>query len=196
MKPYSLEHWLAVAAILAALVAIHWLAYRVQARRNRKRRREPPPMPTVVSRRRQDGFDGPIPIPMRDWGPVGCMPLAHADIVPRISAPPAGFRYRLEFLDPAEGARSRRALPGPPVQAFRVPGLPRPAARRRYGFSYDYSERSLQPAPEIPEFLLGIRERAARFAASRRPTSCTRSSPNTAPAPRSAGTVTDRLRAT
>ena len=37
MKPYSLEHWLAAAAILAALVAIHWLAYRVQARRDPKK---------------------------------------------------------------------------------------------------------------------------------------------------------------
>jgi peptidoglycan/LPS O-acetylase OafA/YrhL len=65
MKPYSLEHWLAAAAILAALIAIHWLAYRVQARRIRKRRREPQNRPTVVPRRRQDGFDGPIPIPLR-----------------------------------------------------------------------------------------------------------------------------------
>jgi len=66
MKPYSLEHWLAAAAILAVLIAIHWLAYRVQARRFRRRRREPRPMPTVVSRPRRDGFDGPIPIPVRD----------------------------------------------------------------------------------------------------------------------------------
>ena len=68
MKPYSLEYWLAAAAILAVLVAIHWLAYRVQARRIQKRRREPPPVPTVVSRRRQDGFDGPIPIPVHTGG--------------------------------------------------------------------------------------------------------------------------------
>ena len=68
MKPYSLEHWFAAAAILAALIAIHWLAYRVQARRFRRRRREPSPMPTGVSRRRQDGFDGPIPIPVRTRG--------------------------------------------------------------------------------------------------------------------------------
>ena len=68
MKPYSLEHWLVAAAILAALVAIHWLAYRVQARRDRKRRREPPPKPTVISRRRHGGFDGPIPIPVRTGG--------------------------------------------------------------------------------------------------------------------------------
>ena len=68
MKPYSLGHWLAAAAILAALIAIHWLAYSVQARRFRRRRREPPPMPTVASRRRHDGFDGPIPIPVRTGG--------------------------------------------------------------------------------------------------------------------------------
>ena len=63
MKPYSLEHWLFAAAILAVLAAIHWLAYRVQARRIRKRRREPQP-----SRRRHGGFDGPIPIPVRTGG--------------------------------------------------------------------------------------------------------------------------------
>jgi len=92
------------------------------------------------------------------------MPLAHADIVPRISAPPTGFRYRLEFLDPAEELDLVARFQDLPFKPFEFQGY---LARRRvvaYGFSYDYSERALQPAPEIPEFLRGVRERAAAFA--------------------------------
>jgi alkylated DNA repair dioxygenase AlkB len=93
------------------------------------------------------------------------MPLAHADVVPRISAPPAGFRYRLEFLDPSEERELVARFQDLPFKPFEFQGY---LARRRvvaYWFSYDYGERALQPAPEIPGFLRGVRERAAAFAA-------------------------------
>ena len=92
------------------------------------------------------------------------MPLADADVVSRISAPPAGFRYRLEFLDSAEERDLVARFRDLPFKPFEFQGY---LARRRvvaYGFSYDYGERTLQPAPEIPEFLRGVRDRAAAFA--------------------------------
>ena len=82
----------------------------------------------------------------------------------RISSPPLGFRYRLDFLDPAEERSLIERFQGLPFKPFEFQGY---LARRRivaYGFSYDYGERKLQPAPEIPTFLADLRERAAMFA--------------------------------
>ena len=62
MKPDSLEHWLIAAAILAFLIAVHWIAFRIGARRVRNRRREPP-RPNEVRPKRPGEFDEPIPVP-------------------------------------------------------------------------------------------------------------------------------------
>ena len=61
MKVYSFEHWLIAAAILAFLIAIHWLAFRIGARRIQNSRREPP-RPIEVRPRRPESFDKPIPV--------------------------------------------------------------------------------------------------------------------------------------
>jgi hypothetical protein len=63
MKTYSLELWLVAAAILAFIIASHWWAYRVGARRTRRNRRPPQAQPPQPPRRRHDGFDEPIPVP-------------------------------------------------------------------------------------------------------------------------------------
>jgi len=79
--------------------------------------------------------------------------------------PPAGLIYREDFLSPEEEAELVERIRSLPLKEFEFHGY---LAKRRvisYGWRYRYDERSLQRADEIPEFLLGLRERAAIFAA-------------------------------
>ncbi len=82
----------------------------------------------------------------------------------RISSPPLGFRYRLDFLSPDEERSFIVRFQDLPFQPFKFG--PYYGKRRvvSYGFRYDYDDRSLQPADGIPPFLLEVRERAAEFA--------------------------------
>lgn len=82
----------------------------------------------------------------------------------RRTTPPEGFRYRTDFLEVDEERQLIERFQDLPFKPFEFHGY---LARRRivsFGWSYDYGERTLKRAPEMPEFLLGIRERAAAFA--------------------------------
>ena len=82
----------------------------------------------------------------------------------RRTTPPEGFRYRTDFLEVDEEQSLIERFQDLPFKPFEFHAY---LARRRivsFGFSYDYGERVLRRAPEMPEFLLGIRERAAAFA--------------------------------
>jgi alkylated DNA repair dioxygenase AlkB len=82
----------------------------------------------------------------------------------RATAPPEGFRYRLELIDPDEERDLAAGIRHLPLKEFEFQGY---LARRRvvyYGWQYSYDSRSLAAAPEIPDFLLPLRERAADFA--------------------------------
>jgi alkylated DNA repair dioxygenase AlkB len=82
----------------------------------------------------------------------------------RRKSPPEGFRYRTDFLEADEERSLIVRFQELPFKPFEFHGY---LARRRivsFGFSYDYGERVLRRAPEMPEFLFGIRERAAAFA--------------------------------
>jgi alkylated DNA repair dioxygenase AlkB len=82
----------------------------------------------------------------------------------RRDTPPEGFRYRSDFLDIAEERKLVERFRELPFKNFEFQGY---LARRRvvaYGWSYDYGERSLQKAPDIPDFLIDLRDRAATFA--------------------------------
>jgi hypothetical protein len=63
MKSYSLVEWLAASLILGLLIAVHWLAYRVERSRWLKTRRRPPEPEPTRPRPRQNGFDEPVPVP-------------------------------------------------------------------------------------------------------------------------------------
>ena len=82
----------------------------------------------------------------------------------RRKSPPEGFRYRTDFLEIDEERSLIARFQDLPFKPFDFHGY---LAKRRivsFGYSYDYGERVLCRAPEIPDFLLGIRERAAAFA--------------------------------
>jgi alkylated DNA repair dioxygenase AlkB len=82
----------------------------------------------------------------------------------RNAAPPDGFRYMAEVLSLDEERDLVAAIQKLSLKEFEFEGY---LAKRRvlsYGWHYDFGDRTLRPADEIPEFLLAARERAAAFA--------------------------------
>jgi alkylated DNA repair dioxygenase AlkB len=77
---------------------------------------------------------------------------------------PEGFRYRPELIDTADEDRLVARMRGLPFRDFEFHGY---TGKRRvvsFGWHYDFSERQLQKADRIPDYLLALREAAAAFA--------------------------------
>jgi alkylated DNA repair dioxygenase AlkB len=77
---------------------------------------------------------------------------------------PEGFRYQPELISPAEEARLLEEIRALPFKEFDFHGF---AGKRRvvsFGWRYDFNDRTLQEATEIPPFLRGVRDAAGRFA--------------------------------
>lgn len=77
---------------------------------------------------------------------------------------PAGFRYRAGVLSPAEEDALLRQIRELPFRDFEFQGY---VGRRRvvsFGWRYDFNERRLLRAGDIPAFLLAPRAAAADFA--------------------------------
>jgi alkylated DNA repair dioxygenase AlkB len=82
----------------------------------------------------------------------------------RATEPPEGFRYQADVLPPEEEQELAAQIRQLPLREFEFHGY---VGKRRvisYGWHYDFGEGRLQPAEEMPAFLLGVRERAAAFA--------------------------------
>jgi len=78
---------------------------------------------------------------------------------------PEGFLYREEFLSEAEEAELLRIFRGLEFAAYDYHGYQAKRRIVRYGVNYDINTRETNgTAPPIPEFLLGIRARAAELA--------------------------------
>jgi alkylated DNA repair dioxygenase AlkB len=80
------------------------------------------------------------------------------------TALPAGFKYQPNVITPQEEAELIRNLEPLPFKEFEFHGF---TGKRRvvsFGWRYDYNERDVQRADDIPTFLLPLRERAAQFA--------------------------------
>lgn len=79
-------------------------------------------------------------------------------------APPEGFRYEPEVLPSGDEQELVARIQELPLKEFEFQGY---LARRRvlsFGWHYDFDRQIIQPADEVPAFLLGLRERAAAFA--------------------------------
>ena len=77
---------------------------------------------------------------------------------------PEGFRYQRELISPNEEQALLADIRGLPFREFEFHGF---TGKRRvvsFGWRYDFSDRSLEKANDIPSFLLPVREKAARFA--------------------------------
>ena len=80
------------------------------------------------------------------------------------AARPEGFRYQAEVLPAEEERELVEHIRELPLKEFEFHGY---VGKRRvisYGWHYDFGERKLQQAEEIPAFLLPVRDRAAAFA--------------------------------
>ncbi len=78
--------------------------------------------------------------------------------------PPEGFRYQAEMLPPEEERDLVARLRELPLKEFNFHGY---VGRRRvlsFGWSYNFETHRLRHAEAVPDFLLGLRERAANFA--------------------------------
>jgi alkylated DNA repair dioxygenase AlkB len=86
----------------------------------------------------------------------------------RLDELPEGFLYSAEFLTKAEEVKLLHIFRGLEFVAYDYHGY---IARRRivrYGVNYDINTREANETVQpVPEFLIGVRERAAEFAAVR-----------------------------
>ena len=92
------------------------------------------------------------------------VPLAQADLFDAAPALPEGFSYERGFLTAAEESALLAIIRELPFSGAKYKEY---TARRRtvsYGGQYDFSANRLEAAPEIPEFLMPLREKAARWA--------------------------------
>ncbi|MBV9075681.1 MAG: alpha-ketoglutarate-dependent dioxygenase AlkB [Acidobacteria bacterium] len=84
--------------------------------------------------------------------------------LPQSAELPEGLVYLSDFLDESEHRALIKHVEALEFHPFEFQGY---KAKRRiveYGFEYDFSTRKASPAGSIPDFLVPIRERAAKFA--------------------------------
>ena len=77
---------------------------------------------------------------------------------------PHGFEYRANFVPVEAEAKLIERLAGLELREFEFHGY---LGKRRvayFGLRYDFSDMAMHEAPEMPDFLLPVRDRAAGFA--------------------------------
>jgi alkylated DNA repair dioxygenase AlkB len=77
---------------------------------------------------------------------------------------PEGFKYEAELVQPAQEQTLLEKIRELPFKEFEFQGF---IGKRRvvsYGWKYDFNERVLREAQDIPEFLLELRSAAGNFA--------------------------------
>jgi alkylated DNA repair dioxygenase AlkB len=77
---------------------------------------------------------------------------------------PEGFRYQLELIDPSEEAALLEHVRALPFRSFEFHGYTGNRRVVSFGWKYDFEKRRLEEAGGIPDFLLSLRDGAARFA--------------------------------
>jgi DNA oxidative demethylase len=77
---------------------------------------------------------------------------------------PAGLLTRAEFVSRAEETELLAHAATLPFKPFEYQGWFGKRETVSFGWRYDFNQARVEPAPPIPDFLLPLRERAARFA--------------------------------
>lgn len=93
--------------------------------------------------------------------PSYCTAVPLFDDLPRL---PEGFLYRPAFIEPAEETALLDRIATVEFHAVEMRGV---VARRRviqYGWKYAFDRSRLTPGPELPDFLVPLRDRAAALA--------------------------------
>jgi len=81
------------------------------------------------------------------------------------TALPDGFKYQPDLVPPAEELRLLQRVKELPFKEFEFQGFIGKRRTVSYGWHYDFNQRALQKADDIPDFLVSLREVAADFAA-------------------------------
>jgi hypothetical protein len=79
-------------------------------------------------------------------------------------APPEGFRYQADVLPADEERKLVERIRELPLKEFEFHGYVGKRRVMSYGWHYDFGERKLREADEIPAFLIPLRDGAAAFA--------------------------------
>src|ERR1041384_8769915 len=82
----------------------------------------------------------------------------------KLQTAPEGVRYQADVLSPEEEQQLVERIRPLPLKEFEFHGF---TGKRRvvsFGWHYNFNERVLRKTDDIPEFLLSLREVAARFA--------------------------------
>src|SRR3954469_4327487 len=77
---------------------------------------------------------------------------------------PSGFRYQRDIITAAEESELLAHVRALPFRDFEFHGY---TGKRRvvsFGWQYDFSNETLRTANDMPDFLLALRDVAARFA--------------------------------
>jgi alkylated DNA repair dioxygenase AlkB len=91
--------------------------------------------------------------------------LSHqSDLFDAATALPEGMRYAAGLIGPEEEQALVRALAGLPFREFEFHGFLGKRRTVSFGWHYDFNGGGLKHASDIPDFLLPVRARAARFA--------------------------------
>jgi alkylated DNA repair dioxygenase AlkB len=77
---------------------------------------------------------------------------------------PAGFRYSDNLISEDEELELLREIRELPLTEFAFHGYTGNRRTVSFGWAYDFARESLDPSPEMPSFLLKLRETAAGFA--------------------------------
>lgn len=121
---------------------------------------------------------------------------AQADLFDARPALPEGFRFEAEVISPAEEQSLLSQVRELPLNRFEFRGYEGKRRVTSFGWRYDFEQQSLEPTEEIPQFLLPLREIAARFASLDPAELQQRSSPSTRPEQRSGGIATAKYSVT
>jgi alkylated DNA repair dioxygenase AlkB len=92
------------------------------------------------------------------------MPARQRDLFEQPTTLPAGFKYRQELLTPSEEQDLAGRFAELQLKEFEFHGF---LGKRRvlsFGWRYDFNGGGLGKTDDMPEFLLPIRQKAARFA--------------------------------
>lgn len=77
---------------------------------------------------------------------------------------PEGFRYQPEVITRDQEQSLLSEIRSLPLKPFEFQGYVGKRRTLSFGWQYDFNERQLRRTEDIPDFLLGLREIAARFA--------------------------------
>jgi alkylated DNA repair dioxygenase AlkB len=91
------------------------------------------------------------------------MSRGQLDLLGAGRALPEGFKYQPDLVSPEDERRLLQRVRELPFRDFQFHGY---VGKRRvvsYGWRYDFNERTLQQADDIPSWLLSLREIAAGF---------------------------------